>query len=92
MNKNINQNYFLQVKKVLNKVEKSTDAARHFRCIILMGDQQEQKAYSFMHASPEDLKNLVLCGLRSSNEFVTAVADAFMQYDEELNKESETQK
>lgn len=90
MNKNINQNYFLQVKKILGKVEKSADAARHFRCIVLMGDQQEPKAFSFMHASQEDMKNLVLAAMRNSEEFVGAAAEAFMQYDKELAEQSET--
>lgn len=92
MNKNINQNYLLQIKKVLKKVEKSEDAARHFRCIILMGDRQEKDAYSFLHATPEDMKNLILSAMRSSEQFTYAAACAFEQYDEELNKESETQK
>lgn len=92
MNKNINQNYFLQIKKVLEKVEKSADAAKHFRCIVLMGGLQEKSAYSFLHASPEDMKNLILSAMRNSEQFTYAAACAFEQYDAELNKESETQK
>lgn len=93
MNKNIKQNYFRHILKVLNVVEKMGGKAKHFRCIVLMGDQQEQKAYSFFHAPKEDLKNLVLHGFRNSEEFVEATADAFMQYQAELEekeKESET--
>lgn len=94
MNKNINQNYFLQVKKILGKVEKSDDAARHFRCIILMGDKNEKNAYSFLHAAPEDMKNLILSAMRNSEQFTYAAACAFEQYDAELNEKekSETQK
>lgn len=90
MNKNINQNYFLQIKKVLEKVEKSADAARHFRCVVLMGDKQEGKAYSFLHSSTKDMTNLVLEAMRNSKEFVNATADAFVQYDTELTEKSET--
>ena len=67
--KNIKQNYLLQIQKVLDKVEKSNDAASHFRCIVLMGDSQERQAKSFLHASPEDLKNLILSALRNSEQF-----------------------
>lgn len=88
MNKNINQNYFLQVKKILGKVEKSADAANHFRCIILMGDKQEKDAYSFLHATPEDMKNLILSAMRNSEQFTYAAACAFEQYDKELQSET----
>lgn len=88
MNKNINSNYFLQIKKILNKVEKSEDAANHFRCIILMGDKQEEEAYSFLHASPDDMKNLILSAMRNSKQFVYAAACAFQQYDKELTEQS----
>lgn len=90
MNKNIKQNYFLQVKKILNKVETSADAASHFRCIVLMGDTQEKDAYSFMHAPTEDLKNLILSAMRNSEQFVYAAACAFQQYDKELSEKSKT--
>lgn len=60
--------------------------AKHFRCIIIMGDQQEQKAYSFFHASKEDLTNLVLNGFRNSEEFVEATANAFLLFNAELEE------
>ncbi len=85
MNKNIRQNYFRHIKRTLDVVEKMGDNAKHFRCIVLMGDSQEQKAYSFMHASPEDLKNLILHAMRHSETFTNATANAFL----ELNKEIE---
>ena len=91
MNKNIKQNYLLQIQKILDKVEKSKDAASHFRCIVLMGDAQEKQAKSFLHASPEDLKNLILSAMRNSMQFTMATADAFMQYNAEL-EEKEKQK
>lgn len=90
MNKNIKQNYFLQVKKMLDKVEKSEDAANHFRCIVLMGDSQISKAYSFLHASNEDMKNLILSAMRNSRQFTYAAACAFEQYDQELRKSEES--
>lgn len=86
MNKNIKQNYFLQVKKILEKVEKSADAASHFRCIVLMGDRQEKDAYSFLHASQDDMKNLILSAMRNSEQFTYAAACAFEQYDKELSE------
>lgn len=91
MNKNIKQNYFLQVKKILDKAEKSADAASHFRCIVLMGDRNEQKAYSFMHAPQEDLTNLMLHGFRNSEAFTYAAAKAFEQYDKELREKQKSQ-
>lgn len=86
MNKNIRQNFFRQILKVLNVVEKMGNNAKHFRCIIIMGDQQEQKAYSFFHASKEDLTNLVLNGFRNSEEFVEANANAFLLFNAELEE------
>lgn len=92
MNKNINQNYLLQIKKTLSKVEKSADAANHFRCIVLMGDTQEEDAYSFIHAAQEDLKNLVLSAMHHSVQFAYAVACAIEQYSDDVDeKESQTQ-
>ena len=90
MNKNIKQNYLLQIQKILDKVEKSNDAASHFRCVVLMGDAKEKKAKSFILASPDDLKNLILSTMRDSNEFVTAAANAFMQYDAELEQKQKS--
>lgn len=89
-NKNIKQNYLLQIKNILKKVEKSKDAASHFRCLVLMGDTQEKDAYSFLHASHEDLKNLVLSAMHNSELFTSATAEAFMQYDKELNEKEES--
>ena len=86
-NKNIKQNYLLQIQKILDKVDKSKDAASHFRCVVLMGDVQEEKAKSFIFASKEDLKNLILSTMRDNREFVTATANAFMQYDTELEED-----
>lgn len=83
-NNNIKQNYLLQIKNILKKVEKSQDAASHFRCIVLMGDTQEKDAYSFLYASPEDMKNLILSAMRNSEQFVYAAACAFQQYDIEI--------
>lgn len=89
--KNINQNYLLQIQKILDKVEKSKDAASHFRCIVLMGDKQEKQAKSFLHASPEDLKNLILSAMRNSMQFTMAAADAFMQYNAELEEKQKSE-
>lgn len=88
-NKNIRQNFFNHIKKILDIVDKMGDEAKHFRCIVLMGDKNVQKAYSFLHASPEDLKNLILNAMRNSDQFTYATAMAFEQYDKEL-REKET--
>ena len=90
-NKNIRQNHFNRIKKELDEVDKSGDNSKHFRCIVLMGDKNVQKAYSFLHASPEDLKNLILNAMRNSDQFTYATAMAFEQYDKEL-REKETLK
>lgn len=90
MSKNIRQNFFHQIKRILEVVDKAGNNAKHFRCVILMGDQQEEQAYSFLHASPEDLKNLILSAMRNSEQFTYAAACAFEQYDKELKMESET--
>lgn len=90
-NKNIRQNHFNRIKKELDEVDKSGDNSKYFRCIVLMGDRNVQKAYSFLHASPEDLKNLILNAMRNSDQFTYATAMAFEQYDKEL-REKETLK
>lgn len=90
-NKNIRQNHFNRIKKELDEVGKAGDNSKHFRCIVLMGDRNVQKAYSFLHASPEDLKNLILNAMRNSDQFTYATAMAFEQYDKEL-REKETLK
>lgn len=90
-NKNIRQNHFNRIKKELDEVEKAGDNSKHFRCIVLMGDRNFQKAFSFLHASPEDLKNLILNAMRKSDQFTYATAMAFEQYDKEL-REKETLK
>ena len=90
-NKNIRQNHFNRIKKELDEVATSGDNSKHFRCIVLMGDKNVQKAYSFLHASPEDLKNLILNAMRNSDQFTYATAMAFEQYDKEL-REKETLK
>ena len=89
--KNIRQNHFNRIKKELDEVDKEGDNSKHFRCIVLMGDRNVQKAYSFLHASPEDLKNLILNAMRNSDQFTYATAMAFEQYDKEL-REKETVK
>lgn len=88
-NKNIRQNHFNRIKKELDEVEKAGDNSKHFRCIVLMGDRNVQKAFSFLHASPEDLKNLILNAMRNSDAFTYAAACAFEAYDKEL-REKET--
>lgn len=83
-NKNIRQNHFNRIKKELDEVEKAGDNSKHFRCIVLMGDRNVQKAFSFLHASPEDLKNLILNAMHNSDAFTYATAMAIEQYDKEL--------
>lgn len=83
-NKNIRQNHFNRIKKELDEVDKAGDDSKHFRCIVLMGDKNVQKAYSFLHASPEDLKSLILNAMRNSDQFTYATAMAFEQYGKEL--------
>lgn len=90
-NKNIRQNHFNRIKKELDEVDKAGDNSKHFRCIVLMGDRNVQKAYSFLHASPEDLKSLILNAMRNSDQFTYATTRAFEQYYKEL-REKETLK
>lgn len=85
-NKNIRQNHFNRIKKELDEVDKAGDNSKQFRCIVLMGDKNVPKAYSFLHASPEDLKNLILNAMRNSDQFTYATAMAFEQYDKELRE------
>lgn len=89
MKHNIKQDYFGQVKKVLDKVDKANDVAFHFRGIVLMGDKNRKEAYSWIHAPQEDMKNLVLAAMRNSEEFTMAAAKAFEAYDKELREEEE---
>ena len=84
--KNIRQNHFNRIKKELDEVDKEGDNSKHFRCIVLMGDKNVPNAYSFLHASPEDLKNLILNAMRNSDQFTYATAMAFEQYDKELRE------
>ena len=88
--KNIRQNYFNQIRKVTEEVDKAGEHGKHFRCIVLMGDRTIPKAYAFMHASPEDLKNLILNAMRNSDQFTYATARAFEEYDKELREKEET--
>lgn len=90
MENNIKRNFFRHISRILSAVEKSGDNASHFRCIVLMGDKQEKQAYSFLHASPEDLKNLLLHALRNSEQFAYAAAEAFEQYGAELEEQENT--
>ena len=87
MSHNIKQDYFGQVKKILDKVDKTGDNANHFRGIVLMGDKNKSEAYSWIHAPLEDVKNLVLTAMRNSNEFTIATAKAFELYDKELKEQ-----
>lgn len=77
MNKNVKKNYFLKVKKILDEVDDAGEVADHFRGIVLIGDQQKNQAYSWLHAPQKDLEILILSALRNSDEFVLATAKAF---------------
>lgn len=87
MSHNIKQDYFGQVRKVLDKVDRAGNNASHFRGIVLMGDKNRSEAYSWLHAPLEDIKNLVLTAMRNSNEFTIATAKAFELYDKELKEQ-----
>lgn len=88
-NKNIKQNHFLQIKKILDQVDKAGNNANHFRAIILMGDKNEKSAYSYIHAPQEDMEKLILSGLRNSETFACSVANAVEMYIEELQKKEQ---
>lgn len=79
-NKNIKQNHFLQVKKVLDQVDKAGENADHFRAIVLMGDQSQQQAYSYIHAPQPDMEKLILHAIRDSEAFAYSVAKAMETY------------
>lgn len=91
MENNIKRNFFRHIARILKAVEKSGDNAKHFRCIVLMGDHEEKQGFSFLHASSEDLKNLILSAMRNSEQFTYAAACAFQQYDKELREERNTE-
>lgn len=79
-NKNIKQNHFLQVKKVLDQVDKAGVNADHFRAVILMGDQSLQQAFSYIHAPQKDIENLLLHAIRTDDAFAYSVAKAMETY------------
>lgn len=79
-NKNIKQNHFLQVKKVLDRVDKAGENADHFRAVILMGDQSQQQAFSYFHAPQKDMENLLLHAIRTDDTFAYSVAKAMETY------------
>lgn len=91
--KNIRQNFFLKVKKTLDEVDKAGEVANHFRAVVLMGDKNEQKAYSYIHAPQADIEKLILHGLRNSETFAYSIAKAMEAYCmevEEKNNQSPT--
>lgn len=92
--KNIKQNHLLQIKKVLNQVDKAGDKADHFRAIILIGDKNEQQAFSYLHAPQKDMENLILNAIRNSDVFAYSVAKAMETYcneqDEQKSNETKT--
>ena len=88
--KNIRQNYFNQIRKVTEEVDKAGEHGKHFRCIILMGDASTKQGFSFLHASDGDLQQLILQAMRNSNAFTYAAACAFEAYDKELREKEET--
>ena len=82
--KYIRQNYFNQIRKVTEEVDKAGEHGKHFRCIILMGDASTKQGFSFLHAADGDLQQLLLQAMRNSNAFTYAAACAFEAYDKEL--------
>lgn len=87
MNKNIRQNYFLQIKNILNKVDEAGDIANHFRAIVLIGDKSQDEAYSWLHAPIQDMEKLLLHAIRNSDTFAYCVAKALEARYKELKKE-----
>lgn len=76
MNKNIKQNYFLQVKKILDKADKAGDLANHFRGIAIIGDKNRSECYYWSHAPKEDLEKMLLHAIREDDVFAYSVAKA----------------
>ena len=89
--KYIRQNYFNQIRKITEEVDKAGEHGKHFRCIILMGDASTKQGFSFFHASDGDLQQLLLQAMRNSDTFTYAAACAFEAYDKEL-RENQTLK
>ena len=81
--KNIRQNYFNQIRKVTEEVDKAGEHGKHFRCIILMGDANTKQGFSFIHASDGDLQQLLLHAMRHSNAFTYPAQCALDPYDRE---------
>ena len=88
MNKNIRQDFCGQVKKTLDRVDKAGDIGNHFRGIVLIGDKNKSKAYSWIHAPIEDMQKLILSAMHNSDTFTIATAKAFEQYDKELQSKN----
>jgi hypothetical protein len=86
MNKNIRQDFFLQVKKILDKADKAADLGNHFRAIVLMGDANRSEAY-WLHAPQEDMEKLLLQAMRNSDLFAYSAAKALELHYEELKKQ-----
>lgn len=88
MNKNIRQDFFLQVKKTLDKADKAADLGNHFRAIVLMGDVNRPEAYSWIHAPQEDMEKLLLQAMRNSDLFAYSAAKALELHYDDLKKQN----
>lgn len=88
MNKNIKQDYFIQIKKILDKADKDGENSNHFRALILMGDMNRDEGYSWLHAPLKDITTLLLNAMRNSEEFLYASASALEKYNNEFIKEN----
>lgn len=91
-NKNIKQNHFLQVKKILDKVDKAGENAHHFRAIVLMGDSSQQEGYSYFHAPQKDMEAMLLEAIRTDGTFAYSVAKAMETYVNEQEQQTKTDK
>ncbi len=87
MDKNIKHDYFLQTKKILDKIDKDGENANHFRAIVLMGDKNKSEAYSWLHAPQEDIEKLLLHAIRHSDIFAYSAAKALESRYNELENE-----
>lgn len=89
MDKNIRKDLYGKIMKALDVADSIRNTDGHFQGIVLMGDRNRTQAYSWIHASQENMEKLLLQGMRESSVFAYSVAKALEKHYYELKKEEE---
>lgn len=87
MDKYIRKDLYGKIKKALDTADNGRNINSHFQGIVLMGDRKRTQAYSWIHASQENLEKLLLQGMRESSMFAYSAAKALEKHYYELKKE-----